>query len=694
MISRVAFIKIAALCLLAACLFQESAWGRATWQPVAPEDLAATACQSFPGSSAEYLLSTLTLEADGRDVWTDQYQQIKIYSAKGAQESGMLNIDYPADQRIWNPAARVTKPDGRSIEYDQKNFSEVVFSEAARRQWNRKTLAVPDLNADDIVDIQWSQSLPANVATYYLWYCQQAVPVRHYVFFGRSSNRDYRMLYFNVHHAEMHRVNGYQTRLDFRDLPPFSREPDMPPLQDARGCFMILFALQADSGDPMMQVHSGLGRRGGGRSLGRFSGDDQSDTDLWLDLSSRVAEDYRALTRPGSAVRAKAEELCAGAVDDQDKLNRLYDFCQQKVSNFDYFDSAELQKAKNRLQLQRWPQDPAETLDRRSGYSRQVNELFAALARAQGFDVRRAKSANRNATLDVRGAGGWLFVKDDLVAVRQGADWRLYCPGNYYLPAGMLDPSNEFATSLICDRDRLIFEQNPVAPAQKSSVARKGRFMLDANGNLEGEIEIALDGHSGIEKKMVWQNLQAADIDADYRATIASLLPSAEVSDLQWENLPGNQLPLIARYRISIPGYAERAGSAIILAPDVFVHGASVPFSADQREYPIFFDYARSEHDDIEITLPAGYAPEASDPPAAAGDRSGNISAQYRIGYRDKTHTVLYHRDFALGADSVIAYKAASYAALKSLLESINRSDQAAILLKPAAEMPKADSPQ
>jgi hypothetical protein len=285
----------------------------------------------------------------------------------------------------------------------------------------------------------------------------------------------------------------------------------------------------------------------------------------------------------------------------------------------------------------------------------------------------------------VRGAGGWLFVKDDLVAVRQGQDWRLYCPGNYYLPAGMLDPADEFATSLLCDEDRVLLMQNPVSPAEKSSVVRKGRFTLDANGDLEGEIEVAMDGHSAIEKKMAWRNLDIADVDADYRATIANRLPSAEIGDLQWRNLPGNQLPLTVRYHISIPGYAEKAGPEIILAPDVFEHGAPAAFSAHDRRYPIFFDYARSDHDDIEIALPRGYIPEASRPPAAAGDRSGNVSAHYRLGFRGETHTLVYHRDFALGADGVIAYKAASYAALKSLLESINRSDQAVILLKPAA---------
>jgi hypothetical protein len=653
--------KLALLLMAGSWLFSAAGFAKTEWLPISSEDLAATVCKAYPGASAEVIFFKQTLDASRVDAWTTQDTRIKIYSPKGAEEGGVLNIDYPSYYKVWDVAARVTKPNGTSAELGKNDFHDSLFAKVGGYKWNRKTLAVPNLEAGDVVEIKWSQNTAMNSGNYFWWYCQQTIPVRHFSFSINGSSSDYRLLCFNEPKSELKRLNSYQVSLEVSDQPPFSEEPVMAPMRDVRGWFLVLFT---------------------SHFMSWFSSED-----VWKEITSYFEEDFRLAIKPDSEIKAKAAELTRGAAGDQEKLQRLYDFCQQHVTNYDYFDSAELQKAKKRID-DGANQYPGDTLKRGNGNSEHVNQLFASLAKAAGYEVRLAKSASRDATLQVQNPNGWLFLSDDVVAVRVGQAWSFYAPGDYYVPAGMMAQANELATSLICDKERVDLQPIPASPAAKSPVIRKGRFTLDADGNLEGDVEVSLGGHVGIEKKMKWRNWEPADIDADFRAAITKLLPSAEVGDLTWHNLHGNALPLTVSYKVKVPGYADLAGNKIILVPNVFAHGAQAIFSAEIRNYPVFFRNAWSEHDDIEITLPEGYTLDAASAPANVGDPTGTLGSRYYLGYRGKARVLTYKRDFALGANGAIAFQAASYPAVKTLLDSVNRSDEHAIVFKPVPPAP------
>jgi hypothetical protein len=652
-------LQLKLLSLFLACAVPAVVWGKPEWEQIPSDDLAALECKAYPGASAEALIVRQTFDASQEDAWTDQFQRIKIYSPRAAEERGVMNIDYSEDRKVWNLAARVTKPDGKSTEFHKDDFHDSVIVKVGGYKLKRKTLAVPNLEAGDVVELKWTQDTATNVGNYFWWYCQLPIPVRHYTFSMENSQHDYRVLWFNVAHADLHNPNRTQMTLEMQNLPPFDEEPAMAPTRDVRGWFLVLFTT----------------------NYLRWFTKDQAG--LWQEISSYYAEEFRLLTKPNSEIKSTAKEAIAGATTDDEKLQRLYDFCQQHVSNLDYFDSADLQKAKKKLDDKNHPQPPEETLRLASGYSHHVNELFASLARAVGFDVRQARSASRDITLLVRNPMGWLFLDDDTVAVRRGKEWKFYAPGDYYVPCGMLKSSIESATCLVCDEDKVIYENNPVSPAANSQIIRRGRFTLDADGNLDGDVEISMDGHAGIRDKSNWRSWQSAEIDSEYRKRVTTQLPSAEVGDLNWENLQGDKLPLRVRYKLKVAGYADTAGSKIILTPGVFKHGAAAFLTAETRQYPIFFDHAWSEHDDIEIILPEGYILDGATAPTNVGDSAGTLGVRYSVGYKGKSRTLTYKRDFALGANGMIAFQAASYPVIKNLFDGINRSDEHTIVLKP-----------
>lgn len=627
------------------------------WEPISPEDLAATECKAYPGSSAEVLLQRQTLNTSvSDDQVASLYRQLKIYSPKGAQEEGVLKIYYAHDLLISNVAARLTKPNGAVTEFSRKDMVEDVAAKKGSTKLKTLTLVVPDLGAGDVLDMRWSETMLSHDAFHRWWYFQGSTPVRHFLFSVIESREDCILQAFNLPAPRSKPADRKKTQIELYDIPPFLTEPHMPPVRDVCGWFAVLNTPR------YLRYRS-------------EEGIEQQYCKYW-------ESSFRYLTKPNSAIKAKAAELVGGAGSDEEKLRRLYDFCQQQISNLSYLDSADIQKARKKMAEADWPQSAAETFAKKSGAGNHINDLFASLAKAAGFEVRLALSASRDATLHVQHSTGWAF-SDWLVAVRVQEAWRFYSPGDYFVPAGMLPSVNEGATSLLCEPKKLVCESNPRSSAAQTFVRRKGRFALDAEGNLEGEVEISLGGHAGINQKKTSLGERKETIDTAYRAEITRRLPSAEVGDIRWENLTGTQLPVVARYRLKVPAYADVAGSKIIMPANVFEHGAPAVFSSESRKYSIYFDYAWSEKDDIEIVLPAGFTLDSGSTPAAVGDTKQFVGTLYEIGYSRKLRTVVYSRDFALGGNGAIACKATSYPALKSLFDDIQRADEHTLVLKP-----------
>ena len=656
---RPAGLQLSAAAIFCAGLAALPAAARPKWDPIPPADLAATECKDYPDASAEVLFCRITNGTTGDSPSCEEYIRTKIYSLKGIEKVGVLDIDYNSEGSVWNMSARVTKPDGTSTEYGKENFNDAVLVKTKEVKKKRKSLAVPNLGVGDIVEMRWSKTVSNEASTWYQWNCQALVPVRDYVFEVTESQNDYTLFSFNIPDSDIKSRDRYRTKLEMRNLPPYEEEPHMLPERDVRGWFMMVFS------HPYLRWYSKPG-------------------DLWKQISTVEEEDFRFLIKPSSAIKDKTSELVRGATTDADRLARIYDFCQEEIKNMTYLDSPELQKAKKKFEdNDQRIQRPNQTLQLKTGFSNHVNELFASMARAAGYEVRLALCASRNDMLNIMTPKGWLFLDDKLVAVKVGADWTLYCPGDYYVPAGMIHHTNEFASYLRCEEDKAEFGQVPVAVAAKSPITRKARLQIDADGNLEGDVEISWDGHAGSSRKQSWAGDQQSEIDDRLRSGVTDRLQGAEVSDIVWENLSGRKLPLIVRYKVKVPGYAEAAGSKFVFSPNIFEHKAPAMFTPETRRYPIMFQYAWAEHDDIEISLPQGFNLVAPSAPSDVGDLSSPLGVRYELGYKRKARLLSYHRDFALGGNGAIAFQVASYPKIKVIFDAIHESDEHSLVLKP-----------
>jgi Domain of Unknown Function with PDB structure (DUF3857)/Transglutaminase-like superfamily len=622
------------------------------WNSVSPEDLAAKDSKINPGADAEILLSFSDFQYRGGLTSIDRATVTKIYTQKGVEDRGKLDLELAPWEELSNLKARVLKPDGRIIDLKKEDFLESVQIKYEDQKWKKVAFAFPDLTAGDVVVTSWTVEMGTYYYTRYFTFCQELLPVRQYQFKISSFRTDYDVEWANCK-AELKSSKGTSSMsLTTQDLPAFEKEDFMPPEREFRGSVSIV-------------------------GKGFWEGDD-----AWKNLSAEIASDFSDQTKPGSW-KAKAAELTAGATSEEEKLRRLYDFCQREIVNYTWADTAEAKAARDKHLENDDTRSGAATLKKKQGTDYEINLAFAALARAAGFEVKETRSASRIDIFNIKTPTGWAHLNISHVAVKLDGKWRILNPGNYWTPFGMLNWSDEMVTVLLCDKTNVIYETTPVAAANLSPVNRKGRFSLDEEGTLLGEVEESYGGHAGMKLKSDnWQRSDA-DTNKDLVKEIVERLPTAEITGIRWENLRTRDYPVTLHYKVRVPGYAESAGSRLTFVSNYFESGRRAIFTAPARKFPIFFSYAYQHHDDIEITLPENFQLDHPSAPANVGEMNSALGAEYKLAYFQKKRLLHYSRTFELAGNGIIAFQAQSYPVFQKLFSQLHRSDSHSLIIRP-----------
>ncbi|MBE2215779.1 MAG: DUF3857 and transglutaminase domain-containing protein [Opitutaceae bacterium] len=628
------------------------------WDPIDPADLAAKDSTLSPGADAEVIFVRQELEEKSWfEAETEVYLRAKVYTQKGVETYGRFEIPSFGTSKVSNVAGRVIKPDGTIHELKKDDIQQSTVRKTRTLKLKVTRAALPNLEAGDVVEYRWRV---AGQSTYFArWtYVQGTVPTREF---------SYRMT--NIAESFVGWPNCVNVKEDrraanmtvtARDLPAFEDEEYMPPDREFRGWLFMV------------------------RTLGEKKHDR-----MWQDLSEWAGTEFGKETSPSGSLKEVAAAVIGDAATDDEKLRRLYEFCQSEITNFSWVDKPEMQAIREKSRTTD-DQEARQTLARKYGWSREINVLFAGLARAAGYDARLALNAGTDDLLNVRTPRGWAFMDREHVAVKLGDVWRIFDPGSYFVPYGLVSWRDEGATALICDKQgrEIIHGEAPRSAAGVSRAQSKGKFDLSADGTLEGEVEMTWTGHLAIERKAEsWRDSQD-DVDKDFREELNKLLPDAEITGLSWENLRSRALPLVARFQVRVPGYAEAVGSRLLVRPAFFSMGEPVVFAAATRKYPIAFPFAWQEAEEVAIRLPEGYELEKPSAPLNVGTADSEFWAKYSIKYGAKSRTLFHSREFSLGGGGVTMFQAQSYPVLKRLFEELHRSDTHAIIVrpKPAAE--------
>jgi hypothetical protein len=323
-----------------------------------------------------------------------------------------------------------------------------------------------------------------------------------------------------------------------------------------------------------------------------------------------------------------------------------------------------------------------ETLQKMQGTRSEINELFASLATALGFEARLAFGGDRSEKFFNPRQAHVSFIHFSSIAVKVGGEWMYFDPGDLFTPYGMLPWYEENTSVLLLGSKDYYRTETPLSAPDKSAARRTGKFKLLEDGTLEGTVRIEYTGHLAYLYKMNNYDESAAKREEDLKEEIKKQLSTAEISDIGIENATDPEKPFIYQFKVRVPNYAQKTGKRLFLQPGFFEYGSSPLFSSATRKYDIYFNYPWSENDSVEIALPSGFELDSAEKPPVIADPSNIGYLKIDIGVDNDVTFLKYGREFYFGNKGKILFPVGVYPALKNLFDEFQKNDSHTITLR------------
>ncbi|MEO6393368.1 MAG: DUF3857 and transglutaminase domain-containing protein [Pyrinomonadaceae bacterium] len=625
------------------------------WLPVNPAELAQKAPIVEKDADAEYVLWEVKVDdKDSEDLALKYNVRIKIFTDRGREQFSKIDLVASPRSKIKDVKARVIKPDGSIVEINQADIFERLIVKVGKAKIKAKSFAVPGIEPGVMVEYRYKEVFSNTSAVMDLPF-QKEIPVQTLTYAIRPNAHAFPMQFQRHNMANDVRFVDEKDkfrRITVNNVPAFHEEPQMPPENEVR---------------PYMAINYSVNNM--------FSGEF-----YWALLSRSYAEGTKDYVKVNDEVKRTAAEVTSGVSTDEERIARIYDFCQTRIRNLTY-DTSMTAEEKEKIKDNK---NPGDTLKRQVGWSRDVNFLLIALARAAGIDATMAITGNRSENFFNRSIRDANMVHFASAAARIGNEWRFFDPGSRFVPYGMLVWWEEDQDALLIDSKMSIWARTPLSPPERSVQKRTGKFKLSDDGTLEGEVRLEYTGHFSYEHKRDNYEDSLNQQEETLKDEIKEQFSTAEVTEIHLENVNEPKKDFAYAFKIKIPGYAQRTGKRLFVQPGFFEHSTGAQFTASERKYDVYFEYPWADEDDVIIELPPGFAPDNAEKPAPIlpASTQGVSGLDIKISLSPDKRTLTYHRSFFFGGKGNILFPKANYAPLKQLFEMIRKADDHAIAFK------------
>lgn len=623
------------------------------WRQIDPAELSSKTSTVEKDADAEALFWEVRIDdSQPEELVLKNYIRIKVFTDRGKESQSKVDLTYLGSSRIKDVAARVIKADGSIIELKKQDIFDRTIVKTNGVKYKAKSFALPSVEPGVIVEYHWEEVYPNGSANRLRLPFQRGIPVQQVTYYLKPF-AGMRYNSFHMEEAKFVKDKDNFFKITKTNMPAYREEPRMPPEDEVRAWVFLYY-----SEDTKLDIAA-----------------------YWKDFGRKYFELTKDEMKVNDEVKTAVAGIVGTATTPEQKLELIYDFCRTKIKNINddasTLSDEEKKKAKGN-------KSPADTLKRGMGTGGNIDMLFAALARAAGFDARPAVSGNRDDFFFSAKLGNGYLLGSSFVAVRVGEGWQFFSPSEMYTSFGMLGWPEEGQDALITDSKEPLWVRTPMSSAEKSLEKRTGKLRLLEDGTLEGDVRIEYSGHLAFDKKEYNDDDTPSQREETLRTTVKDRMSTAELSEIKIENVTDPVKPFVYSYHIRVPGYAQRTGKRLFLQPGIFTHGKGSLFSAAERKNDVYFHYPWSEEDHLTIELPEGFALDSPDVPAPITPEMTQRVCEQKIKMAVTTdgRTLIYDRKFFFGGGGSILFPVQSYPALKSLFDMIATANNHTITLK------------
>lgn len=613
------------------------------WLPVSPEDLRSMESLVEPNADAEAIFwETRIDDSDSFDLTIRHYVRVKIFTERGREKYSKFDIPFGKGERIRDLAARVIRMDGSIIEIKKDEIFEREIIRANGLKVKAKSFAIPNIEPGVIIEYRYREQTSDAGASGMKLLLQRDIPVRKLDYYYKPYSGEPTFKTYNLSDIKFIKDRGGFYLASRTNVPSFKEEPFMPP-------------------DDMTRPWMRLGR-------GRLS--------IIGILAKTELAGY--LKKDSGDMKKLAAELSAGANTDEDKLKRFYEYCQNQIANTTY-DPSITDEMRKKLPVNKGHKD---VVKRKSGSEFDIEMLFGGLATASGMDARIAYIGDRRRMFTTSRNIDQDFLRRAAIGVKVDGRWRFYNPGVKFLPFGKLIWFEENSAAELVSEKAIEWTQTPLSPPEYSNSKRSGKFTLTEDGTLEGDVTIELHGHHAIEYRMENFEETQSQLEELLKDDVKRYMSTAEVSRVSIDNIADHSKPVVQKFNVKVPNYAQRTGTRLFLQPGFFRHGASPYFSSSTRLYDVAFQFPWSENDSLEIKLPDGFELENAERPLPVADTGKIGQHETAILFDKPSNTLIYKRGFYFGGGGHTVFPTSAYTSLKGLFDRFHESDGHTITLR------------
>lgn len=631
----------------------------AAWAANAPDWLRALVSVPVPAHDDEtdavvlYSETELTVQAPGK---MKRLQRIayKILRRDG-EGYGVVRVDFSPQSRVTSLRGWSIPPEGKDFAVKDKEIVETAVTDVDGGELisdiRRKLMRIPAAVPGSIIGYEVEQDMQPYEMTDE-WDFQDTVPVRE----ARYSVRlppgwSYKVFWLNFAETTSTEVAAGQWRWVASDLKPVKIERQMPPWRGIAG--RMVLSLQPPGG------------AGGGFQS-------------WQQVGSWYLSLANGRRDPSPQLRQKVQQLTASASDPLSKMQALATFVQKDIR----YVAIELgvggvqPHAANEV-LTHGYGDCKDKVTLLSSMLKEIgieshyvlintargsvtagmppnigfNHAILAIQLPAGVDTSKLPAVVAHKTL-----GSVLFFDPTHPLISLG-----YLPGALQANYGMLvTPAGGELLAL------------PQTSSALNGVARTAKLTLDENGTLHGDVTETWSGDGAAAQRYA---LRTAQQDVDQIKPVESMLTDSlstfQILHATVGNLGTMERPLIWNYTLEIPRYPRTAGDLLIIRPRVLGSLSSgLLETKEARQHPIEFEAPVRNTDVFEITVPAGYVPDAL--PPAVNEDLGSVA--YRSSTTFAGNVLRYTRTLEVKELSVPPAKADALKRFYRVIESDERN--------------------